>query len=318
MKKTTLSKPCIIIFYFFCLFQVTACQAEMKSKLNGAEIVKQLAEGKTLRLTDQTIEGDLDFTTLSDVHPLSPTLATVTVSGSAIFERCTFKGKWIGFKKAVPATGTIFVGGLQFNECTFNAPIFMREGNFSSLHFNNTTFNGEVNVEGSTFNGQFVLQSCTFKDEASFQRTQFRSDFTMLEGTFEQIVSFQSARYWGETTFGKVNFKKYVDFSNMRALGGFYCNGAQSAGQFVCNNSEFLSRAEWMQGNYQGDVEMKQCIFAGRTRFEATHFHNQLNWQGSHFLCGKPALSNVQIDKSKLTLQDCVFMQANKIEPSDF
>lgn len=303
-------------FALLILTQASACKAT--NDMTGEEIVKALRAGKAVRLTDKTIKGDLDFTN-GEAAPLHPAIQYMDFSGTAFFERCTFEGKVIGFKKSTPAVAARFTGAFAFAECTFKQAVSFRENFFSDgVYLIGVSFLGEANFEGATFARPVTFQTCNFKGETAFQRARFASDFSATECVFDGITSFQRARFGGETLFAKPTTNAYTDFGGILAQGGFFFNGATVKDRLIFNNAEFQSRAEWMQGKFDGLVEMKNVVFSGKTRFNDSQFGGEWNLSETTFSVGKPVFQGVKVDKTKLTLTNAAFVTPIILKAEDF
>jgi hypothetical protein len=212
--------------WLMVLILSTACNAENSPKqpvVKADEIIKNLANGKSMQIKNAVIDGDLDFSK-----------AGSRINADLHFEKCVFKGN-------VKAENARFYGSLIFFENEFQKDLdFQNISVFGAINFSKSVFKGKAvfanmaawaknsyfsevkasgrfSLEGSDFHGGLSLMNSEFAGIFSMQETYVQGNLQGSNAKFEGSTDFSMLHVLQRTIFKYANFKNKPDFSNSKA-----------------------------------------------------------------------------------------------------
>lgn len=227
--------------------------------VNAKEIFDKVDRKQAVSYENVTVEGDLDFTSLSNRELVkegnwggSETyLATVQVPMA--FRNCTFKGKFLGYRTEQRMGGLVNVNSKLFN-ADFN----------ESLTFENCTFDDVAAFKYSHLRQRATFTGCRFREGANFKYTQFKdaSDFSNCAfrtyadfkyTNFGESTAFQNSRFDGIADFKYTKFGERVSFRSAR-----FDNVADFKYTHLPNGSDFDNTV------FDGPTDFKYATLNGR------------------------------------------------------
>jgi len=217
------------------------------------EIFDQVDHKQAVAYENVTVEGDLDFTSLSNRELVKKEnwetyLATVQVPMT--FRNCTFRGKVLGYRTE-PKLGVL-------NSILFNADFN------DALTFENCTFDDDAAFKYSRVRQRATFAGCRFREVANFKYTQFRdvSDFSNCTfrthadfkyTNFGESTAFQNSRFDGTADFKYTKFGERVSFRSAR-----FDNMADFKYTHLPNGSDFDNAV------FDGPTDFKYATLNGR------------------------------------------------------
>lgn len=186
--------------------------------INASDIMKDIKEGKSVNISNATINGVLDFTFMDEALPKLPknkswwnvsktNTVKKQIASKISFTNCDFKGNVLAY---IPhkETGYTFIANFEnsivFKNCTFQ----------KKAMFKYSDFNKETNFSGSKFLDDTTFKYANFKKESLFRNT-----------LFENLASFKYANFKGATDFSHTRFKETADFKYSSFKKGLSFNG---------------------------------------------------------------------------------------------
>jgi uncharacterized protein YjbI with pentapeptide repeats len=275
--------------------------ATTPTTIRASEITEKLRKQALIFYENVTIEGDLDFTSLT-AYPETVTSRRVLLESPVFFKNCVFTGKLLGFRQVNGQSILCnFQRNLTFDSCRFDAEV-----NFQSITvagiacFSKCRFNRPLSVEGAKFQSEAYFDEAMFAQEARFQDIVFGRSANFWKSVWAGVVYFQGVTYQGNAQFGLTDFRNNVDFSLSRVNGLFTFNYAQLTGRASFNNCHFYETVDFGNSTLK-EASFAESFFNGKTSFsEATSKH--LSFKNAYFQSQKPDLTLTNIPLSQLDL----------------
>ena len=224
------------IAILFCL------TASAQKTINATDIINDLKEGKSISITNATINGVLDFTFMKDaLHKLpkrkswwnngdSNTIEK-QITNKISFTNCTFNDDVLAY---IPheKSGYTFIANFEdeviFKKCTFNEKAMFKYSDFDR----NTDFSD------SKFNDDTTFKYAKFKKDISFKNTFFNEPATFKYAKFKNFISFENSVFSESAIFKYTEFKNGVSFKNVQFQEDLDIKYAKVTGAFNITNME--------------------------------------------------------------------------------
>ncbi len=238
----------------FVLFVVNLGLAQRV--ISAKEIFDKVDRKQAVSYENVTIEGDLDFTGLSNRELVKEGnwgggetyLASVQVP--LTFRNCTFRGKVLGYRTEQKLSG-------------LNSKLFNADFN-EALTFENCTFDDDAAFKYSRLRQRATFTGCRFREAANFKYTQFKdaSDFSNCAfrthadfkyTNFGESTAFQNSRFDGTADFKYTKFGERVSFRSAR-----FDNMADFKYTHLPNGSDFENTV------FDGPTDFKYATLNGR------------------------------------------------------
>lgn len=182
---------------FLCVTSFVFAQKTVYAK----DIIKDIKAGKSVTISNATIEGDLDFTYMDDKLQDLPkrkkrwwnnggsnTIKNV-INTKVSFTNVVFKDHVLAYIPDSDNSGYTFIASFKddaiFKNCTFERKAM----------FKYSRFEGKSSFEGSKFDDDTTFKYAKFDDFVSFADTSFDESATFKYAKFRDGVSFRMAKF---------------------------------------------------------------------------------------------------------------------------
>ena len=289
-----MSRPLIALILCTTSILLTSCFS--KKAGNAEQIGTLISEKKDVVFEGENFDSVVRFVNQTGAVPEAAGIYRQNIAGAVSFRKCIFKDDVIAY---------ISEGGKTYLSS------FARQVNFDSC-----VFYGKVNFRGSTINGLVNFKNCVFLAEANFEEIQcmsgawfakshfdgevrfhnsyFNRRVNFMDVTFDSTTSFQSSFFNQEAQFSVTKYWQYADFSLCHFNQGVFYNYATFHKRALFNNSTFRERAEFLRTEFKHDLQMKECKFYGRVKFNDMSVQDGLHMGNSVFFMDKPDFSSVK------------------------
>jgi hypothetical protein len=304
----------IYLLAFYCLF---AHRTVFANTMQTKEILKLIAQGKAVAVSNTTIKGKLDFTQL-EANTVSSTKKLVQVPVTLAFINCNFEEAIIGYtQEKESSTQLHFLSAVTFENCQFKEDILLRNVLFSAgLQVEKCVVSKSFSAEGSVFSGKSTTFSETqFNGEVKLENTHFEGDANFFKTIFQGNLSLQGACFKAETQWGSVQINKYADFSLTRFRDGFFCNRAIFNGRCNFTDAIFWGRTEFQQTNFNDNINFENGLFYAKVKFNQANFNGTLTLNQAVFFV-KPEFLKVSIDKKKIKMEQVSYHEPQLLSPT--
>jgi len=263
-----------------------------------------ILKGKDVFFKDITFEDDIDFTEFSK-NLISEGVYQVRITSSITFQNCTFNGSLIAYSKnESDVILTSFQSNLSFIGCIFNEDVNFRAASvLGRTDFTNSAFNKTASFEECTFFQNAYFRASSYHEELRFQNAVFFQKANFLHAEFDATASFQQATFYGEAQFSSTKFIGYADFGLIRCHGNFFANYALFNDRAIFNSGLYNGKVDFINISFNY-VEIMNNQFNCETRFLKSTVSDQLSFDNSFFLLGKPDISS--FDQEKVSLEGVI------------
>lgn len=206
-----------------------------KQRISAAEILEQIAVGRDIKLHRCTVPGDLDinrllahkekFDTTALTLEQAGTTKTLIISGSLVFDSCTFEDT-VSFAPPWSDPQALSV-------------VFKQD-----VTFNSSTLAGQTLFSNALFHGHAGFDGCTFQRVASFRHTAFASRAMFRTALFNGYCLLNDADFRGDARFSNTHFAKGVNLTSVTFHSTADFAGTYSASRMppTCEGVRFQTR----------------------------------------------------------------------------
>ena len=148
--------------------------------------------------------------------------------------------------------GTVFNKNVNFSDVTFNGLFDIRDANFmNQVNFNPVTFNGHTVFDNASFRGQnsFIIFSINVNDITSFNQTVFDGPIQMENCKFNADVSFLGTQFNDPFYFANPKINASVSFKESSEAQKIFTSGIEmeihencfeDTGQIIFENANLI------------------------------------------------------------------------------
>ncbi|GAB3794847.1 hypothetical protein GCM10028819_09800 [Spirosoma humi] len=270
--------------------------------VRAAEILEKISQQAPVFYENVTIEGDVDFTSLT-AYPETVDSHKTAVESPIFFKNCVFAGKVLGFSQVNGhSVLCAFRKNLTFDSCRFN-----NEVNFQSVSvagvacFSKCQFNRRASFEGAQCQSETYFDEVLFAQEARFQNATFERSVNFWKSVWADVAYFQGVVYRSNAQFSLTNFRKNVDFSLSQINGLLNFNYAQLTGRSSFTNCHFRDAVDFGNATLN-DASFAESFFDVRATFSGASSEH-LSFENAYFLSQKPALSLAKSASGQVNLK---------------
>lgn len=286
------------IVLFALLFNINSCMIAQESDhtVKASSIEKDISKGKDIYLSGAIIEGDLDFTKITNYYVEGIHTKRGSISSSITFVNCSFPDLVVAYKRDGKMDHRIsFLKNLTFINCDFSSDVIMNEIVVHGIaNFVKNSFEGVVDIEGADFKSKDnYFTECIFNGKFKAQRTHFNGNISFLKSEFYALADFQHAVFNGDAQFGACVFYDHADLSLIKAADNFIMNYVVFHKKVLMNNGNYLGRVEFQQAGFHASIEMKGNVYTFPVKFNNAVIEAELSVENSCFLSGMPEMDQV-------------------------
>jgi hypothetical protein len=297
--------------YLLCIILFQTCQAQKKSEMNSAvsasEIIAALEKNKGISLENKTINGDLDFSLLSNNSSFNDFFSQYQLSRGLYFKNCRFTGKVI-FTKSDKDHHTLgkFLSFLSFINCGFDDEVLAKSLDISGmLTFNDCTFSKLANFEDLNALHDVSFIHTMFNAETRFHNSVFHRKLTMMRSDFANAVSFQGSGFYGDVQLSDIKFLGYADFGICNFHQSVFFNYSVFQNKAIFNQCIFDNRAEWNNAKLY-KLEMINSQFRGTTQFKQAEVSGNAKLQKLTFYVQEVPFDELKIEAANKEMSEVV------------
>lgn len=287
-----------VIVIFALVFNINSCMFAQESDpiVKASSIEKDISKGKDIYLSGAIIEGDLDFTKLTNYSIEGINTKRGSITSSITFVNCSFSGKVVAYSRGGKIDSKIsFLKNLTFVKCDFSSDVIMKEIVVHGIvNFVQNSFEGIVDIEGADFRSKDnYFTECVFNGKFKAQRTRFNGNINFLKSEFYSMADFQNAVFNGDAQFGACVFYDHADLSLVKATDNFIMNYVVFHKKAIMNNGNYMGRVEFQQASFHAPIEMKGNIYTFPVKFNNAIIEAEFSVENSCFLAGMPEIDNI-------------------------
>lgn len=275
--------------------------ATTHSTVPAAEILDKLKSQSPVRYENVTIEGDVDFTTLT-AYPETMDSQTISIESPVFFKNCVFTGKLRGFRQVNGQTLLCaFQKNLTFDGCRFNGEVNFQSVSVAGVGcFTKCQFNRLTSFEGAHFQSEAYFDEALFAQEARFQNAVFGRSANFWKSVWAGVAYFQGATYQGSAQFSLVDFRRNTDFSLSQFNGLTNFNYAKLTGRTSFSNCRFRDTVDFGKASLK-EASFSESFFDAKTSFLDASSEG-LSFENAFFLSQKPVLMSANLLPGQVNL----------------
>ena len=211
------------ITFLTLVFALVSFVGFSQKTVNAEDIIDDIKAGKSISISNATIEGVLDFTYMEEKLKDLPkrkrrwwnnngsdnkvkNLIEVKIS----FQNCTFKDDVLAYIPDSEESGYTFVASFDkdaiFENCTFE-----RKAMFKYSHFDE-----DSSFENAKFQDDNTFKYAKFKRSANFENAKFDNGATFKYAHFSTFISFAKTTFGESATFKYAKFRDGVSFKDAK------------------------------------------------------------------------------------------------------
>jgi len=198
-----------------------------KTNVSADDLLKAIASGSLISLTQCTVIGPLDINRLFDPDEGFATdelnlsrkeeLRNIVFSEPIAFDKCTFEDNVVfSAPWAQPDTVTV-----EFEK---------------DIIFNSSVFKGQARFRSAVFHDIAGFDGCTFEGVVNFKNAWFKGDAKFRTAIFHGYCLLGNAVFESSARFTNTHFAKGADFSSVRFVGNSDFSGVYSSSRSVPNH----------------------------------------------------------------------------------
>ena len=264
-----------LVFLCLCVLFSSCSHAEQK-EIYAKDIIKQLAKGKNVTITNKIIMDDLDFTTVDNPQPLNSTLIQNVVKGNVFFVNCVFMGKVTACDdtKKIPIY-TKFNENLVFQQCDFRGDCdFQMVIVMGTSSFAQSKFRKKANFDNFVVLGKDTYFSeIEAEDSFSMNYASFVGNFFIMDGKFQKDLSLQNATINGKLLANGLQCSANAEFDMISVHG-----------RAIFNYSQVEKQASFIQSRFFDDADFIGIKFA-ESIYENAYFYGLLRFDDKEYPC---------------------------------
>ncbi len=163
-----------------------------------------------------------------------------------------------------------------------------------AVKLRDSTFLGDVDATGASFDEALELRSVVFLGNATFSSAQFASeseftgtkflkvaDFTFAK--FSGLSDFMGARFYSDAYFKYSQFNSPINFGNVRFDGNVSFANAQFDGNAIFSGARFARGIDFQLSKFSRPTSFMGTSFAQDADFSNAQFLNTANFMSSQF-----------------------------------
>lgn len=257
------------------IFKVGAVSAE--------EILEKIRRCDKVEYNDVNIKGPLEIAKVvlpKDENGRIIIKSEININGSNVQGNVDFSNSV--FYNIVNISSTNITGDALFSMTTFNREISIVGSQFDgSVSFAGSEFTNDAIFRGTRFSKSAWFNNAKFKGIAQFDGAEFYLDINFEEARFEYFAYFRT-EFKSIANFRRAIFKKKVEFIRARFLGDVFFIRAKFDEDVNLNDSEIYL-----------DIYLTNATFKGKVYFSGAQFANRIfvSWDSikSHIAYDGPA-----------------------------
>ncbi|MFT4576714.1 MAG: hypothetical protein ACI9SI_001646 [Polaribacter sp.] len=196
MKKHQITTLSTVTIALFLTLSITA-----QKRINAADIMRDIKNGKDIRYKNVTIVGILDFTFMEEQQDKLP--------------RKKRNSWWNTGSKSNKIKKNI-KNNVSFVNCVFEDSVFAYIHDEDSGYTFTANFNGDAIFKKCVFKEMAMFKYSYFEEKADFEGSEFNDSSTFKYAKFSNNVSFANTLFKESATFKYSKFNDGVSFNNAK------------------------------------------------------------------------------------------------------
>ena len=219
-----------IVAVLFCL--TTYAQ----KTIDASDIIRDVKNGKSVTISNATINGVLDFTFMDEALPKLPKRKSwwnnggsnsieKQITNKVSFVNCTFNDDVLAY---IPheKSGYTFIANFEdevvFKECVFKQKAMFKYSDFErNTDFSNTKFNDDSTFKYAKFERDITFENTFFDEPATFKYADFKQHVSFENSTFNESAIFKYSEFNNGVSFKNVKFEEDLNIKYAKVNGDF-------------------------------------------------------------------------------------------------
>lgn len=215
--------------------------------IDANDIMKDIKAGKSISISNATIEGTLDFTFMEEKLESLPKRKNKSwknngkdykvrtkIDLNISFTNCTFKDDVLAYIPDNENSGYTFIANFEgnaiFKGCTFERKAMFKYSYFNKASsFENVEFQGDTTFKYSDFRSTTSFSNTNFQNDATFKHSVFKTFIDFSNSTFEENATFKHTKFKGGVSFRNVQFEESLNLKHTYIRGKFDISGMKVA-----------------------------------------------------------------------------------------
>lgn len=235
-----------------------------QQQVEAEDILKQLNQGKAVKLENAEIVGDLELIYLEEVTEKKPDGRKTTWAEIKKEQRRRWHSTRV-FWAHVRSP-------LVFINCTFTGHVLAYEHKDRINETYNVVFHEDVTFEGCRFQEKSAFKYCVFEESASFKETSYRDEALFKYSRFSGNVSFSGSSFQDPANFKYTKFPGKADFS-----------GSRFQDEAVFKYTKFHGNVDFSGAEFRDEADFKYTKFPQGVTFDNVVFERFLNFKYAEF-----------------------------------
>lgn len=259
-------------------------QDRERHKVQTAEVLTAIKEGKSVDLSGVVVEGDLRLDELplaaaprgSERQPAEPATPARVIAGSLSVTNSIVRGAVrhgaerdaLIVKGAVDLSGTRFEQTVDLSHAEFLQPVTLSEAAcLRECYFVRTRFLRGLTADGTAFGPHTRFHRARFHDRAAFRNATFNGLAEFLEVEFHPDADFSGAGFASGTGFSGSVFHAVADFSGARFEREAFFTFTRFEGDARFHRTVFRATADFDDARFAARDEFSDAVFEQDVRF---------------------------------------------------
>jgi len=175
-------------------------------------------------------------------------------------------------------------GYLDLSGLDIKQPVRISGSHFNATNFEGITFEGPLDLHGSTFQENVSFVRARFLGDSNFENTHFLGQADFRVSRFDGLVSFTMADFLGDVSFANAQFNEEAIYTlaNFRKDVEFDFVLFSKLASF--SSAEFFGGVSFANAMLAGQSNFGYVLFRGDAIFAATNFGNNVIFRSSQFM----------------------------------
>ena len=212
--------------------------------INASDIIRDIKQGKSVNISNATINGVLDFTFMDEALPKLPkrkrwwnnggsNTIEKQITNKVSFINCTFNDDVLAY---IPheKSGYTFIANFEdeviFKQCVFKQKAMFKYSDFErNTNFSNTKFNDDSTFKYAKFERDITFENTFFDEPATFKYANFKQSVSFENSTFNESAIFKYTEFNDGVSFKNVKFQEDLNIKYAKISGNFNIIGMDVA-----------------------------------------------------------------------------------------
>ncbi len=204
--------------------------------IEASDLLKDIKDGKTITISNATIEGVLDFTYMDNALPKLPKRrkwwnnggsneVTKIIESKISFINCVFTDDVLAYIPDEDSGYTFtadFESTVTFKDCTFERKAMFKYSDFErDTDFSGTKFKDDNTFKYAKFDRAISFNNTIFEEPATFKYAEFRENVSFANSIFKETATFKYSKFKDGVSFNNTKFQEDLNLKYTKVTGQF-------------------------------------------------------------------------------------------------